>query len=108
MLPRTNKGLLVLLTARFWPDQRCEHNSLCRRWQRDTWQSIEFAAANAIHGIRLSRSRSHQNALLAGLFSVEGDALVSVDAVLKDDITVIDEMIRHSRAGAAHVTSSRP
>jgi len=52
-----------------------------------------------VHGIKLSRNRGHQNALLAGLFSVEGDALVSVDADLQGDVTVIEEMVKHFSAG---------
>ena len=31
-------------------------------------------------GIKLSRNRGHQNALLAGLFTAPGDVLVSIDA----------------------------
>lgn len=58
-----------------------------------TWKFIErLAAENAnIGGIKLSRNRGHQNALLAGLFTAEGDVLVSVDADLQDDINAIEE-----------------
>ncbi len=46
-------------------------------------------------GIRLSRNRGHQNALLAGLMTVRGecDAAVSMDADLQDDINAIDLML---------------
>jgi len=60
-----------------------------------TWDLI-VAAANhdaRIKGIKLSRNRGHQNALLAGLTTVEGDAIVSIDADLQDDITVIETMV---------------
>ena len=44
-------------------------------------------------GIRLSRNRGHQNALLAGLFLAKGDAVVSIDADLQDDLEAIEEML---------------
>ena len=43
---------------------------------------------------KFSRNRGHQNALLLGLFTVEGAAaIVSIDADLQDDIGVIKEII---------------
>lgn len=45
-------------------------------------------------GIKLSRNRGHQNALLAGLLAVPGDAVISIDADLQDDLGVIPEMLR--------------
>lgn len=50
-------------------------------------------------GIKLSRNCGHQNALLAGLFSAEGDAVISVDADLQDDIRVIPQMLDEYRSG---------
>lgn len=46
-------------------------------------------------GIRLSRNRGHQNALLAGLMTVrsECDAAISMDADLQDDVDAIDAMV---------------
>ncbi|HYQ92356.1 MAG TPA: glycosyltransferase family 2 protein, partial [Candidatus Competibacteraceae bacterium] len=66
-----------------------------------TWEIIEsFAIANIrVHGIKLSRNQGHQNALLAGLFGAEGDAVVTVDADLQDAITVIEEMLQRFSAG---------
>lgn len=60
-----------------------------------TWELIEMLheTHNQIHGIKLSRNRGHQNALLAGLFTAPGDALVSIDADLQDDIEVIEAMV---------------
>jgi glycosyltransferase involved in cell wall biosynthesis len=48
----------------------------------------------------LSRNRGHQNALLAGLMTAKGDAVVSVDADLQDDLNVIEAMIRCFVEGA--------
>lgn len=60
-----------------------------------TWQLIEeLSEKNAnISGIKLARNCGHQHALLAGLFTAEGDALVSIDADLQDDISVIKKMV---------------
>ncbi|HEX8755946.1 MAG TPA: glycosyltransferase family 2 protein [Steroidobacteraceae bacterium] len=65
-----------------------------------TWELIEQLACDdeRMGGIKLSRNRGHQNALLAGLFTAEGDVLVSVDADLQDDVEVIEEMLsQHAR-----------
>jgi glycosyltransferase involved in cell wall biosynthesis len=66
-----------------------------------TWALIEEAArANpAIRGIKLSKNCGHQNALMAGLLTVEGDAVVSVDADLQDDLSAIREMIIKHHVG---------
>lgn len=46
-------------------------------------------------GIKLSRNKGHQNALLAGLMTVKEhcDMTISLDADLQDDIDVIDKMV---------------
>lgn len=51
-------------------------------------------------GVRLSRNRGHQNALLAGLFAAEGDAVISMDADLQDDPGAVEQMIEQFRDGA--------
>ncbi len=62
-----------------------------------TWDIIErICAEDAVFcGVKLSRNRGHQNALLAGLMSVKDmcDAAISLDADLQDDINAIDEML---------------
>lgn len=65
-----------------------------------TWTLIEAAHAidPRVRGIKLSRNHGHQNALLAGLMSVSGDVLVSLDADLQDDLGAIERMLEaHSR-----------
>ena len=59
-----------------------------------TWTLVEQFALEDRHvvGVKLSRNRGHQNALVAGLFTAEGDAVVSIDADLQDDITAISEI----------------
>jgi glycosyltransferase involved in cell wall biosynthesis len=66
-----------------------------------TWQLIhEFNAAHSrIKGLKLSANRGHQIALIAGLFSVTGDVVVSVDADLQDDLSAIESMLAAYGAG---------
>jgi glycosyltransferase involved in cell wall biosynthesis len=60
-----------------------------------TWTLIEQEATtrNRIAGIKLSRNRGHQYALLAGMMSVNGDAVVTIDADLQDDVNAIERMV---------------
>lgn len=66
-----------------------------------TWSMIEGYVMSGLPvvGVKLSRNRGHQNALLAGLFSAKGDAVVSVDADLQDDINAIELMVDLFRKG---------
>ena len=56
---------------------------------------------NIFAGLKLSRNRGHQNALLAGLMYAKDkcDIAISMDADLQDDINVIDEMIEQNNLG---------
>ncbi len=62
-----------------------------------TWEIIsKLHSENEIfQGIKLSRNRGHQNALLCGLMTLKDkcDAVISIDADLQDDIEVFDEMV---------------
>ncbi|HLW23753.1 MAG TPA: glycosyltransferase family 2 protein [Steroidobacteraceae bacterium] len=60
-----------------------------------TWALIEALAASSdlFVGMKLSRNRGHQNALLAGLLSADGEAIVSIDADLQDDTAAIERMV---------------
>lgn len=60
-----------------------------------TWRLIAEAAAAdpRVRGVKLSRNCGHQNALLAGLSQAEGDAIVSIDADLQDDVEAIERMV---------------
>ena len=60
-----------------------------------TWSIIDATAKQQKHvrGLKLSRNRGHQNALLAGLFHADGDAVISVDADLQDDLEAIRQMM---------------
>jgi glycosyltransferase involved in cell wall biosynthesis len=67
-----------------------------------TWELIEDLCRRntQVSGIKLARNRGHQNVLLAGLLHAEGDALISMDADLQDDIDKIDAMVEEFRKGA--------
>ena len=60
-----------------------------------TWKIIEELSEKEYHfkGIKLSRNKGHQNALLAGLHTTQADAAISIDADLQDDINAIKEMV---------------
>ena len=60
-----------------------------------TWELISSAASDnpVVVGIKLARNVGHQNALLAGLLTADGDAVISIDADLQDDVTVIESMV---------------
>ena len=69
-----------------------------------TWDLIQqfYQEDKLFGGINLSRNRGHQNALLAGLLTVQDDAdiVISMDADLQDDIDAIDLMIEKRKEGA--------
>jgi len=62
-----------------------------------TWEIIEeLHASNPIYsGVKLSRNKGHQNALLGGLMTAKekADITISLDADLQDDVDVIDRMV---------------
>ena len=60
-------------------------------------------------GLKLSRNRGHQNALLAGLMESKKhcDAAISVDADLQDDIDAIDKMVEKYSEGCEIVYGVR-
>lgn len=112
VLPETNRRLLALLT-RLTELQLISGQSAVHYVDDGsndgTWALVEsLAQADArVHGIKLSRNRGHQSALLAGLLTVEGDALVSIDADLQDDVSVIENMVCEFTAGAEVVYGVR-
>ncbi len=68
-----------------------------------TWSIIsELHKENLVfQGIKLTRNRGHQNALLCGLMTLKdkADAVISIDADLQDDINVFDEMVEKYENG---------
>lgn len=75
----------------------------------DTWRMIRHYAESGSDtcGIKLSRNRGHQNALLCGLMSAPGEVLISLDADLQDDLEVIPAMVAAYRKGSEIVFAVR-
>lgn len=104
VLPETTRRLVALL-------EKMQAEELVSRdsaifyvddGSRDrTWKLIQELSAQhpLVCGIKLSRNRGHQNALFCGLMTAPGDALISVDADLQDDLDVIPQMVRNFRSG---------
>ena len=78
-----------------------------------TWQLISDLHARdpVFSGIRLSRNRGHQNAVLAGLMealhSGNCDVTISIDCDGQDDINAMDEMVKKYLDGAEVVYGVR-
>jgi len=115
VLPNTAEQLLGVVS-------RLSENSLISQKSKivfvddgskdNTWEIIEnLCKENPEHfsGIKLSKNRGHQNALLCGLLSVKefADISISIDADLQDDISVIEEMLKMHSAGCEIVYGVR-
>jgi glycosyltransferase involved in cell wall biosynthesis len=78
-----------------------------------TWRLIEEASTarpGRVRGLKLARNVGHQVALFAGLTAQCGkaDAVVTLDADLQDDISVVDQMVaRFADQGAEIVFAVR-
>lgn len=76
-----------------------------------TWEIIEeLHAQNPIYlGVKLSRNRGHQNALLGGLMTAKkyADMVISLDADLQDDIDAIDRFVEEYYEGCEIVYGVR-
>jgi glycosyltransferase involved in cell wall biosynthesis len=103
-LPETHRQLAVVLDGIRRSNRISPSSKICYvddGSQDRTWNLIkELCSREAgVVGIRLSRNFGHQAALLAGLMTARGDAVVSVDADLQDDISVIPQMVDEFLAG---------
>ena len=112
VLPETIKQILALLRRLQDKVLISESSQVCfidDGSMDRTWQLIEESASTCaqVHGIKLSRNRGHQNALLAGLMTVQGDVVVSIDADLQDDLDVIEEMLARHSEGCQIVYGTR-
>lgn len=67
-----------------------------------TWDIITALAADtSVEGIRLTRNRGHQNALLAGLMTAKdrAEVAISMDCDGQDDVNAVDAMLDEYEAG---------
>ncbi len=107
VLPETSKRLYekmksLVVAGKVSPDSRI---CFVDDGSKDkTWEMIEdlHEAEPVFTGVKLSRNRGHQNALLGGMMTVKDDcdALISLDADLQDDPDAIDKMVDEWISGA--------
>lgn len=71
--------------------------------QDSTWSIIEQlnGSGQPVCGLKLSRNRGHQNALLAGLMTAKScaDMVISMDADLQDDVNTIEAFVDRFHEG---------
>ena len=106
VLPETSKRLVKKMAdlekkGLITPDSRV---LLVNDGSRDrTWEMIcELHKENPLfEGVKLSRNRGHQNALLAGLMTARNrcDVSISMDADLQDDMDAMDRFIEKYNEG---------
>ena len=104
VLPETTRRLTELITALAGHGKISEASRIyfVDDGSRDaTWDLIEqYARQNPfVKGIKLAHNRGHQNALMAGLLTAEGEVIISIDADLQDDTAAMEAMIDHFLAG---------
>jgi glycosyltransferase involved in cell wall biosynthesis len=112
-----NVERLVIVLEQVWASLRSRFSSL-QSWEivlvddgstDGTWALIQALSASRQHirGIKLSRNFGHQAALTAGLHAATGDMVVSLDADLQDDVSVIPKMVLKHLEGAEIVFGVR-
>lgn len=106
VLPETSRRLREKFTALRASGRISEGSRICfiDDGSKDrTWELIAglHAEDTVFSGIKLSRNRGHQNALLCGLMTLRdrADCVISMDADLQDDINAIDAMLDQFEAG---------
>lgn len=76
-----------------------------------TWEIISglYKTNKYVNGIKMSRNRGHQNALLGGLMTIKDDCdcVISIDADLQDDINAFDKMLEDFENGSEIVYGVR-
>jgi glycosyltransferase involved in cell wall biosynthesis len=112
VLPETTTRLLALLARMKEKGEVAPESAVfyVDDGSRDkTWNMIRGYAEQSkeICGIKLSRNRGHQNALLCGLLTAPGEVLISLDADLQDDLEIIPAMVAAYRAGSEIVFAVR-
>ena len=107
VLPETSKRLAEKMASLVNTGKISPESKICfvDDGSKDrTWEMIEelHNAYAGFAGVKLSRNRGHQNALLGGMMTVKDDcdALISLDADLQDDPGAIDKMIDEWLDGA--------
>ncbi len=105
-LPETNQVLGELLRRLQRSGKISSKSRICYvddGSKDNTWHVIEHFCTGCenVAGIKLSRNRGHQNAVMAGLMAVRKscDMAVSIDADLQDDPDAIETFVDHYLEG---------
>jgi polyisoprenyl-phosphate glycosyltransferase len=111
-LPKTNDSLIAFMRKLILENKVSNESRIyyVDDGSKDrTWDRIEGYSQDSeyVEGIKLSRNCGHQNALLAGLFSVPGDAVISIDADLQDDVSAMELMTAEFLSGVDVVCGVR-
>lgn len=114
VLPETSRRLVIKMSALverglIAQDSRVllvDDGSRDRTWELITALNRENPL---FEGVKLSRNRGHQNALLAGLMTAKGrcDMCISMDADLQDDMDAMDRFIEKYEEGCEVVYGVR-
>lgn len=106
VLPATNTRLLLLLDELVAAQCVSPHSKILYVDDGSTdatWDIITnlMGDSNRVAGVKLAANAGHQNALVAGLEAALPHAhiMVSIDADLQDDCTVITQMVEHYHQG---------
>ena len=114
VLPETSRRLVIKMGSLMEKGLISEDSKvlLVNDGSKDrTWELIsDLHKENPLfEGVKLSRNRGHQNALLAGLMTARNrcDICISMDADLQDDMDAMDKFIEKHREGCEIVYGVR-
>ena len=112
ILPSTIKTMKKLLTSLVKEKKVSPESKIClvNDGSKDkTWEIISQTCAQnkMFAGIKLSRNFGHQSTIIAGMYSVDADLYVTIDADLQDNPECIAEMLKCVEEGAEVVYGIR-
>lgn len=112
VLPQTFKVIGALLKKLIKAKKVSPQSKVCfiNDGSKDkTWDLIQKAVAKEkiFSGISLSRNFGHQKAIVAGMYDIDADLYVTIDADLQDDCSVIEQMLEKIKDGCEIVYGVR-
>lgn len=112
VLPQTFKVIGALLKKLIKAKKVSPQSKVCfiNDGSKDkTWELIQKAVAKEkiFSGISLSRNFGHQKAIVAGMYDIDADLYVTIDADLQDDCSVIEQMLEKIKDGCEIVYGVR-
>lgn len=112
VLPQTFKVIGALLKKLIKAKKVSPQSKVCfiNDGSKDkTWELIQKAVVKEkiFSGISLSRNFGHQKAIVAGMYDIDADLYVTIDADLQDDCGVIEQMLEKIKEGCEIVYGVR-